>query len=163
MKLTKNHKIIIGVLGLGVLAYATKKYWMPKKKETKIAGVNTQSTPTSSSTTNTNATTSSNSSKRNSIIAELKKQSLQSDPTAEQPSDDFYKNYSDRELEVLLIISKMDKDGASMNKINSEAEARKITAKYGTTPEELGNVMTKMFENAFSSMGMGKKQTPPKK
>ncbi len=31
MKLTKTHKIIIGIVGLGIVAYATKKYWMPKK------------------------------------------------------------------------------------------------------------------------------------
>lgn len=41
LKLTKTHKIIIGVVGLGVLAFATKKYWMPKKKE----DINTQSNP----------------------------------------------------------------------------------------------------------------------
>ena len=33
MKLTNTHKIIIGIVGLGIVAYATKKYWMPKKKE----------------------------------------------------------------------------------------------------------------------------------
>jgi len=49
MKLTKNHKIIIGVVGLGILAYATKKYWMPKKKTTATTptgNVSTQSAPT---------------------------------------------------------------------------------------------------------------------
>jgi hypothetical protein len=49
MKLTKNHKIIIGVLGVTVLAYITRKYWMPKKKETSTnptGNVSTQSAPT---------------------------------------------------------------------------------------------------------------------
>ena len=32
MTLTNTHKIIIGIVGLGIVAYATKKYWMPKKK-----------------------------------------------------------------------------------------------------------------------------------
>ena len=32
MKITNTHKIIIGIVGLGIVAYATKKYWMPKKK-----------------------------------------------------------------------------------------------------------------------------------
>jgi hypothetical protein len=52
MKLTKNHKIIIGVVGLGILAYATKKYWMPKKKTTSTTptgNVSTQSAPNNNS------------------------------------------------------------------------------------------------------------------
>ena len=52
MKLTKNHKIIIGVVGLGILAYATRKYWMPKKKTTSTTptgNVSTQSAPNNNS------------------------------------------------------------------------------------------------------------------
>ncbi|MCF7866912.1 hypothetical protein K9M18_05775 [Candidatus Woesearchaeota archaeon] len=54
MKLTNTHKIIIGIVGLGIVAYATKKYWMPKKKTTSTtptagAGANTQSAPTNDS------------------------------------------------------------------------------------------------------------------
>jgi hypothetical protein len=52
MKLTKNHKIIIGVVGLGILAFATKKYWMPKKKTTSTTptgNVSTQSAPNNNS------------------------------------------------------------------------------------------------------------------
>jgi hypothetical protein len=159
MKLTKNQKIYLGVVGLGILAYATRKYWMPKKKTTATTptgNVSTQSAPISSSNPVTI-----NAPKRDGLIAELKKQSLEADPDAEQVADDFYKNFSDRELEVLLIFGKMNKDGVAKNQPKSETEAKQMLAKYGTTPEELGQVMTKMFENAFSSLG--KKPSTPKK
>lgn len=155
MKLTTNQKIYLGVIGLGILAYATRKYWMPKKKATSTiptGNVSTQSAPTSTPTSI---------SKRDSLIAEIKKQSLEVDPNAEQVTDDFYKNFSDRELEVILIFGKMTKDGVAKNEPKSETEAKQMLAKYGTNPEELGQVMTKMFENAFSSMG--KKSNTPKK
>jgi len=46
MKLTNTHKIIIGIVGLGIVAYATKKYWMPKKKEeNKPASASAPATP----------------------------------------------------------------------------------------------------------------------
>jgi hypothetical protein len=47
MTLTKTHKIIIGIVGLGIVAYATKKYWMPKKKDatTPATTTATQSAP----------------------------------------------------------------------------------------------------------------------
>ena len=156
MKLTKNQKIYLGVVGLGILAYATSKYWMPKKKTTATTptgNVSTQSAPTSTPVLVIP--------KRDGLIAELKKQSLEADPDAEQVADDFYKNFSDRELEVLLIFGKMNKDGVAKNQPKSETEAKQMLAKYGTTPEELGQVMTKMFENAFSSLG--KKPSTPKK
>jgi hypothetical protein len=54
MKLTKNQKIYLGVLGLGILAYATSKYWMPKKKTTSTTptgNVSTQSAPVTTTTT----------------------------------------------------------------------------------------------------------------
>ena len=156
MKLTKNQKIYLGVVGLGILAYATSKYWMPKKKTTATTptgNVSTQSAPTSTPVLIIP--------KRDGLIAELKKQSLEDDPDAEQVPNDFYKNYTDRELEVLLIFGKMNKDGISKDSIKSEKEAKEVMAKYGTTPEELGKVMTKMFENAFSSLG-NKPSTPKK-
>ena len=37
IKLTNTHKIIIGVAGLGILAFLTRKYWMPKKKQEEIS------------------------------------------------------------------------------------------------------------------------------
>jgi hypothetical protein len=37
IKLTNTHKIIIGVVGLGVLAFLIRKYWMPKKKQEEIS------------------------------------------------------------------------------------------------------------------------------
>ena len=40
IKLTNTHKIIIGVAGLGILAFLTRKYWMPKKKQEEIAKQN---------------------------------------------------------------------------------------------------------------------------
>jgi hypothetical protein len=54
MKLTKNQKIYLGVVGLGILAYATRKYWMPKKKTTSTTptgNVSTQSVPTTTPAT----------------------------------------------------------------------------------------------------------------
>ncbi len=65
MKLTKTHKIIIGVVGVGALAFFTRKYWMPKKKvetldEKKDGNVSAQATPTATpiaTTTPTKTTT----------------------------------------------------------------------------------------------------------
>lgn len=146
MELTRNHKLIIGIASVCILAYATKNYWMPKKKTTsttsttpKTGVISTQSAPTSTSTI----------SKRDSMIAEIKKQSLEADPSAEKVADDFYKDFTDRELEVILIFGKMNKDGASKNPPKSESEAKQLLAKYGTNPEELGKVMAKMLENTF--------------
>lgn len=44
MKLTKTHKIIIGIAGVTILALATKKYWMPKKKESNDSKTSTANT-----------------------------------------------------------------------------------------------------------------------
>ena len=62
MKLTKTHKIIIGVLGVTALAFLTRKYWMPKKKQEgvddkKDGNVSAQTTPTATTPTATTPTT----------------------------------------------------------------------------------------------------------
>ena len=61
MKLTKTHKIIIGVLGVTALAFLTRKYWMPKKKQEgvddkKDGNVSAQTTPTATTPTATTPT-----------------------------------------------------------------------------------------------------------
>jgi cytoskeletal protein RodZ len=61
MKLTKTHKIIIGVLGVTTLAFLTRKYWMPKKKvetldDKKDGNVSAQTTPTATTPTATTPT-----------------------------------------------------------------------------------------------------------
>ena len=37
IKLTNTHKIIISVVGLGILAFLTRKYWISKKKQQEIS------------------------------------------------------------------------------------------------------------------------------
>jgi hypothetical protein len=37
IKLTNTHKIIISVVGLGILAFLTRKYWITKKKKQEIS------------------------------------------------------------------------------------------------------------------------------
>jgi hypothetical protein len=49
MTLTKTHKIIIGIVGLGIVAYATKKYWMPKKKDATTPASTPATTPATQS------------------------------------------------------------------------------------------------------------------
>jgi hypothetical protein len=38
--LTNTHKIIISVVGLGILAFLTRKYWISKKKQQEISKQN---------------------------------------------------------------------------------------------------------------------------
>jgi hypothetical protein len=36
-KLTYSHKVILGLSGLGILAFLTRRYWMPKNKQEQIS------------------------------------------------------------------------------------------------------------------------------
>ena len=140
MKLTKNHKIIIGVVGLGILAYATKKYWMPKKKTTSTTptgNVSTQSAIISSSNPVTL-----NAPKRDGLIAKLK-QSESNGGMSLTFSDAFFKDFSDKDLEVMVGMGELDK-------ANSKEEAEKIMKSKGITPQDLTNIGEKL-QKAFQS------------
>jgi hypothetical protein len=134
MKLTKNHKIIIGVVGLGILAYATKKYWMPKKKTTvttPTAGVKTQSAPTS-----TPAPAISVAPKRTELIAKLK--GFMKDGTLTLNLDDsFFNTLTDKELQALTVMREFEK-------AESDVDEEAILKKNNITPNDLKVIGEKM-------------------
>jgi hypothetical protein len=161
MKLTKNHKIIIGVVGLGILAYATKKYWMPKKKTTATTptgSVSTQSAPTPATPV---------ASKREEMLNKL------TNPTGakveggsmsiEMPKE-LFASLTDKELEFLLMIGEIDKEvdknlPASKSKEdflkkeeNKKKEAEAVLLKKGYKMSDVENMMNiigkKMQEQA---------------
>lgn len=134
MKLTKNHKIIIGVVGLGILAYATKKYWMPKKKTTvttPTAGVKTQSAPTS-----TPAPVISVAPKRTELIAKLK-DSMKNGSLTLNLDDSFYNSLSDKELQTMVIMGEVEK-------AKSDEDGEAILKKNNITPNDLKVIGEKM-------------------
>jgi len=161
MKLTKNHKIIIGVVGLGIVAYATKKYWMPKKKTTATTptgSVSTQSAPTPATPV---------ASKREEILNKL------TNPTGakveggsmsiEMPKE-LFATLTDKELEFLLMIGEIDKEvgkNSSPSKSkeeflkkeeNEQKQTESILLKYGYKKSDVENMMSiigkKMQEQA---------------
>lgn len=134
MKLTKNHKIIIGVVGLGILAYATKKYWMPKKKATSTTptgNVSTQSTPTT-----TPAPAISVASKRTELIAKLK-DSMKNGSLTLNLDDSFYNSLSDKELQTMVIMGEVEKT-------KSDEDGEAILKKNNITPNDLKVIGEKM-------------------
>lgn len=150
MKLTKNHKIIIGAVGLGILAYATRKYWMPKKKATSTTptgNISTQSAPLSSPAPAPAKTSTPTKLSREEILNKLtqpKEGKVEGGSISMSFDKSLFKNFTDRELEVILIMGELDK----MPKPKSEEEAVMIMKQKGVTKEDLKNVGKKM-QNAF--------------
>jgi len=111
MKLTKNHKIIIGVVGLGILAYATRKYWMPKKKTTSTTptgNVSTQSAPTTTSTPETPVA-----SKREEMIKKLTTPTggkVEGGSMSIEIPKELFATLTDKELEFMLMMGEIDKE-----------------------------------------------------
>jgi hypothetical protein len=165
MKLTKNHKIIIGVVGLGILAYATKKYWMPKKKTTSTTptgNVSTQSAPISTSASATPVA-----SKREEMLNKL------TNPTGakveggsmsiEMPKE-LFATLTDKELAFLLMIGEIDKEVGKNSPVskskedflkkeeNEQKQAESILLKNGYKKSDVENMMSiigkKMQEQA---------------
>jgi len=158
MKLTKNHKIIIGVVGLGILAYATKKYWMPKKKTTATtpANVSSQSAPTS-----TPAPTISVNSKREEMINKLSNPTggkVEGGSMSISMDKSLFSTMTDKELEFLLMKSDIEKEvsknlPATKSKeefFKKEDEKKKqvesILLKKGYKPSDIENMMTGIFK-----------------
>lgn len=142
MKLTKTHKIIIGLLGVTALAYLTRKHWMPKKKENptnptiSTGNVNTQSAPTSTSVPATTST-----SKRSELIAKLK-DSMKNGSLILNLDDTFFNSLNDKELLSMVVMGDVEK-------ATSDENAQAILKKNNITPNDLkviGEKMKSYFE-----------------
>ncbi|MCF7866913.1 hypothetical protein K9M18_05780 [Candidatus Woesearchaeota archaeon] len=150
MKLTKNHKIIIGVVGLGILAYATKKYWMPKKKATSTnptGNVSTQSAPTSTPAPAPATTSTPTKLSREEMLNKLTQPTggkVEGGSMSMDFDKSFFKNFTDRELEVMIVMGELDK----MQKPKSEEDALIIMKQKGVSKEDFNNIGKKM-QNAF--------------
>ena len=150
IKLTNTHKIIIGVAGLGILLFLTKKYWMPKKKQEEISKQSIPSEiPSVSSTENKSMS-------RDMLISELTKSSNTVGGMSLSLTPELFKDFTDKELEILLKISKMQID-----KIQSDKEAESLMSKNNISKQDFGLVLTKLG-NAFKKVMQPATQPKPK-
>ena len=150
IKLTNTHKIIIGVAGLGILAFLTRKYWMPKKKQEEISK---QSMPIEIPKVNPSENKSMS---RDMLISELTKSSNTVGGMSLSLTPELFKDFTDKELENLLKISKMQID-----KIQSDTEAESLMSKNNISKQDFGLVLTKLG-NAFKKVMQPASQPKPK-
>jgi hypothetical protein len=143
MKLTKNHKIIIGVVGLGILAYATKKYWMPKKKTTSTTptgNVSTQSAPISTSASATPVV-----SKRDEMINKLTTPTggkVEGGSMSIEMPKEMFATLTDKELEFMLTMGEMDKlMNKNLSEENQKKQGEEILLKKGYKKSDVENIM----------------------
>jgi len=143
MKLTKNHKIIIGVVGLGILAYATKKYWMPKKKTTSttpIGNVSTQSAPITTSASATPVV-----SKRDEMINKLITPTggkVEGGSISISMPKELFATMTDKELEFMLMIGEIDKSiSKDLTEENQKKQAESMLLKKGYKMSDVENMM----------------------
>ena len=142
MKLTKNHKIIIGVVGLGILAYATKKYWMPKKKTTSTTptgNVSTQSAPITTSASATPVV-----SKRDEMINKLTTPTggkVEGGSMSISMPKELFATMTDKELDFILLLGEIDKISQNLTEENQKKQAESMLLKKGYKMSDVENMM----------------------
>ena len=142
MKLTKNHKIIIGVVGLGILAYATKKYWMPKKKTTSTTptgNVSTQSAPITTSASATPVV-----SKRDEMINKLTTPTggkVEGGSMSISMPKELFATMTDKELDFILLLGEIDKISENLTEENQKKQAESMLLKKGYKMSDVENMM----------------------
>jgi hypothetical protein len=141
MKLTKNHKIIIGVVGLGILAYATKKYWMPKKKTTSTTptgNVSTQSAPISTSASATPVAP-----KREELINYLKNQIKEEGKGFSVTFDNsLFFDLTDKDLLSIKVLGDVEKMGDKIQ----EKDIEKVLKDNNLTKLDIQNGAKKLAD-----------------
>jgi hypothetical protein len=143
MKLTKNQKIYLGVVGLGILAYATRKYWMPKKKTTSTTptgNVSTQSAPISTSASATPVA-----SKRDEMIKKLTTPTggkVEGGSMSIEMPKELFATLTDKELEFMLMMGEMDKlISKDLTEENKKKQAESMFLKKGYKMSDVESMM----------------------